>query len=156
MNKTRVKSMLIIFFYSKGIVHKEFVPPGQTMNQTFYLQVLERLRNRVRRVCGEIAYKWFLHHDIAPSHTSFAVREFLAQNKITTLLHPPYIPDLAPCVFFLFPKLKTHLKGHRFGTVENVQAAATWSLNVSSEDFHHCYEDWQQLESLYSIARSLL
>ena len=29
MSKSRVKSMLI-FFYSKGIVHKEFVPPGQT------------------------------------------------------------------------------------------------------------------------------
>ena len=38
------------FFYSKGIVHKEFMPPGQTVNQTFYLQVLERLRNRDRRV----------------------------------------------------------------------------------------------------------
>jgi len=46
------------------------------------------------------------------------VREFLAQNKITTLPHPPYSPDLAPCDFFLFPKLKTHLKGHNFGTVE--------------------------------------
>ena len=71
------------------IVHKEFVPSGQTVNQTFYLQVLERLRNRVRRVRGEIADKWFLHHDNAPSHTSFAVSEFLAQNKITTLPHPP-------------------------------------------------------------------
>ena len=93
------------FFYSKGIVHKKFVPPGQTVNQTFYLQVLERLRNRVRYVRGEIADKWFLHHDIAPSHTSFAVGEFLAQHKITTLSHPPYSPDLAPCDFFS-PKLK--------------------------------------------------
>ena len=76
-------------------------------------------------------------------HTSFAVREFLAQNKITTLPHPPYNPDLAPYDFFLFPKLKTHLKGHHFGTVENVQAAATRALNISSE-FLHCYEEWQQ------------
>jgi len=52
------------------------------------------------------------------------VREVLAQNKITTLPHPQYSPDLAPWDFFLFPKLKTHLKGHHFGTVENVQTAA--------------------------------
>jgi hypothetical protein len=59
---------------------------------------------------AEIAKTWFLHHDNASSHTSFAVREFLAQHNITTFPHPPYSPDLAPCDFFLFPKLKTHLK----------------------------------------------
>jgi len=69
----------------------------------------------------------------------------LAQNNITVLPHSPYSPDLAPCDFFLFPKLKTHLKGHHFGTVENIQAAATRALNnISSEDFLHCYEEWQQ------------
>jgi hypothetical protein len=47
---------------------------------------------------------------------------------------------LAPCDFFSFPKLKTHLKGHHFGTVENVQAVAARALNISIEDFVHCYE----------------
>jgi transposase len=112
------------------------------VNQIFYLQALERLRNIVVRVRRETANTWFLHHDNAPCHTSFAVREFLAQHTITTLPHPPYSPDLAPCDFFLFPKLKPHLKGHHFGTVENVQAAATRALNnISSEDFLHCYEE---------------
>ena len=121
------------------------MPPRQTMNQTFYLQVLGRLRNGIVPVRRETANMWFLHHGNAPSHTSIAVREFLAQNNITTLPHPPYSPDLAPCDFFLFPKLKTHLKGHHFGTVENVQAAATRVLNnISSEDFLHCNEEWQQ------------
>jgi transposase len=68
------------------------------------------------------------------------VWEFLAQNNITMLPHPPYNPDLALCNFFLFPKLKTHLKQHRFGTVENVQAAVTRALNIiSNEDLLHCY-----------------
>jgi hypothetical protein len=52
---------------------------------------------------------------------------------------------LPPCDFVLFPKLETLLKGHDFGTVKNVQAAATRALNnISSEDFLHCYEEWQQ------------
>jgi hypothetical protein len=54
-----------------------------------------------------------------------SLREFLAQYNITTLPHPLYSPNLALCNFFLFPKLKSYLKGHHFGTVENVQAAAT-------------------------------
>ena len=36
------------FFYATGIVHSEFVPNGETVNQAFYLQVLRRLRDAVR------------------------------------------------------------------------------------------------------------
>jgi len=50
MSKSKIKSMLICFFDSQGIIHKEFVPPGQTVNQTFYRELLERLRKRVVRV----------------------------------------------------------------------------------------------------------
>lgn len=31
---------LFVFFSSQGIVHLEFVPKGQTVNKTFYLEVL--------------------------------------------------------------------------------------------------------------------
>jgi transposase len=40
------------------------------------------------------------------------------------VLHPPYSPDLAPAVLFLFPKLKTTLKGRRFQTIEKIQENA--------------------------------
>ena len=50
MSKSKIKLMLICFFDSQGIVQKEFVPPGQTVNQTFYREVLERLRKRVAHV----------------------------------------------------------------------------------------------------------
>jgi len=39
--------------------------------------------------------------------------QFLAKNKIAVIPHPPYSTDLAPCDFFLFPKMKLKLKGHR-------------------------------------------
>jgi len=75
----------------------------------------------------------------------YDVWEFLAQNNITTHPHPPYSPVLASCDFFLFSKLKPTSKDINFGTVENIQATATRALsNISSEDFLHCYEEWQQ------------
>jgi len=40
---------LICFFDQKGIVHKEFVPPGQTVNAAFYVEVLKGLWENVRR-----------------------------------------------------------------------------------------------------------
>ena len=41
--------MLLTFFDIRGIAHYEFVPTGQTVNQVYYLEVLERLREKVRR-----------------------------------------------------------------------------------------------------------
>ena len=37
------------FFSIGGIVHNKFVPTGQTVNQVYYLEVLKRLRENVRR-----------------------------------------------------------------------------------------------------------
>ena len=48
MSRSWVKPMIIVFFHSRGIVHKEFVPPGQTVNHAFYKDVLERLRKWVQ------------------------------------------------------------------------------------------------------------
>ena len=48
-SKSRVKTMLLTFFDIRGIVHYELVPNGETVNQVHYLEVLERLREKVRR-----------------------------------------------------------------------------------------------------------
>ena len=75
----QIKTMLICFFDSQRVVHKEFVPPGQTVNKQYYREVLELLRKRVHRVWPEIADTWMLHHDDAPCHTTISVNEFLAK-----------------------------------------------------------------------------
>ena len=41
--------MLLTFFYIRGIVHYEFVPTGHTVNQVYYLEVLERLHEKFRQ-----------------------------------------------------------------------------------------------------------
>ena len=43
--KSRVKTMLVIFFYWQGITQKEFVPEGETINAVYYKGVMERLLN---------------------------------------------------------------------------------------------------------------
>jgi len=74
---------------------------GQTVNQAFYKDVLERLQKQVQRVRTDIADDWVLHHDNAPAHTALSIREFLVKKNIPVLPHPPYSPDLALCDFCL-------------------------------------------------------
>jgi hypothetical protein len=47
--------------------------------------------------------------------------------------HPSYSPDLAPCDFFLYPKMKLKLKGRRFDTVEEIQAESQRVLDTRIE-----------------------
>jgi histone-lysine N-methyltransferase SETMAR len=141
MSRSRVKTMIIVFFDSRGIVHKEFVPPGQTVNHGFYKEVLERLRKWAQRVRRDNADDWVLQHDNAPAHTALSIREFLAKKNIPVLPHPPYSPDLTPCDFHLFLKLK----GHHFGTMENIQKIVTDELNtLTGNDFQYCYDQWKK------------
>ena len=61
------------------------------------------------------------HYDNAPSHRATVVTKFKAKNPTNTIDQPPYPPDLAPCDFFLFPKLKLTLRGTRFDLIEAIK-----------------------------------
>ena len=55
---------------------------------------------------------------------------FWRKKKIAVIPHPPYSPDLAPCDFFLFPKMKLKLKGRRFDAITEIQAETQKVLNT--------------------------
>jgi histone-lysine N-methyltransferase SETMAR len=125
--KSKVKTMLIAFFDSNGIIHKESVPAGQTVNSAFYEEVLKRLLRRIHRVQPELRRtgQWMFLHDNAPAHCAIRVHRFLAQRGVPVLDHPPYSPDLAPADFFLFPRLKCIMKGPCFTDVAAIQECVT-------------------------------
>jgi hypothetical protein len=51
---------------------------------------------------------------------------------------------LAPCDFWLFPELKTALKGHRFSdTADNQGYATTILQRIPEEEFQKCFEQWE-------------
>jgi len=111
------------------------------VNCEYYKGLLERLRNDVRRKLPE---KWangfILHHDNGPCHTSHLVQQFLSNKNITACLHPLYSPDLAPCDFWLFPKVKMTVKGKRFESIQYIEAATTVQLKtLTIEDLQNCF-----------------
>ncbi|GFO26122.1 mariner mos1 transposase [Plakobranchus ocellatus] len=59
------------------------------------------------------------HNDKAPVHTARMVSELLDEYKWSVLGHPRVSPDLAPCDFWLFPKMKER-GPHRFESKEDV------------------------------------
>jgi hypothetical protein len=97
-----------------------------------------------------------LHHENAPSHTSVLTLPFLAKDKMAVIPHPPHSPDLAPCDFFLFPKMKLKLKGLRFDTTEESQAESQTVLDTLTEnDFQEAFQKWINPRILLSRAGNL-
>jgi hypothetical protein len=75
------------------------------------------------------------------------------KNEMAVIPHPPYSPDLAPCDFFLFPKMKLKLKGRRFNTTEDIQAESQKVLGtVTEKDFEEAFQKWRRRweENLYA------
>jgi hypothetical protein len=64
----------------------------------------------------------------------------LGKKSVMKLDHPPYLPDLALCNFWLFPKLKTALKGHRFSDISDIQGHVMTILqSIPEEEFQKCF-----------------
>ena len=67
---------------------------------------------------------------------------------IKTFPQPPYSPDLAPCDFWLFPKLKEKLRGCYYETIEEMKEAVMKVIDtLTQEDFHGTF---QKLLELYN------
>jgi hypothetical protein len=79
---------------------------------------------------------WLLHHDSAPSHTSFPTRKFLTKNNTTVVLAHPT---------FLFPRLKMKLKSRHFDTIEEVEAELQGVLNtVKAQGSQDTFTKWRK------------
>ena len=60
---------------------------------------------------------------------------------IKTVLQPPYSSDIAPCDFWLFPKLKEKLWGCCYETIEEIKEAVTNVIDtLTQEDFHGAFQ----------------
>ena len=113
------------FFDSTGMIYMHWVPTRQTVNKEYYVEVLREFRKRFcqKRPALFKSGPWHFHQDNVPAHNSILVTDYLSEMGIKTVPHPLYNPDLAPCDFCLFPKLKKKLRACRYETIEERKEA---------------------------------
>ncbi len=61
---------------------------------------------------------------------SYVEADWLAKNGTIQMLHSPYLPDMDPCDFWPFPKVKKALKNVHWGSVEEVERVTMQALKV--------------------------
>ncbi|GFV16122.1 histone-lysine N-methyltransferase SETMAR [Trichonephila clavipes] len=134
--------MAIIFYY-EGIIFQLVVEPGTTVNDTYYTNILRTMVHHIKRKCPLLRNGFLLHHDNARPHIARCVLDVSQQNNVQILPHPPYIPDLIPCDFLLFPQLKTPLRGNSFASKKAcVKAAGVVLKELSQIEILHVFKKW--------------
>ena len=117
---------------------KEVSAP-ELIGQRLRVEVLREFRKRFRRKSPALfkSGQWHSHQDNAPVHNFILVADYLTKMGIKTVPQPPYSPDLAPCDFWLFPKLR----GCRYETIEEMKEAVTKVIDMlTQEDFHGVFQ----------------
>ena len=81
--------------------------------------------------------QWHFHQGNAPFHNSILVTDYLTKMGIKTAPHRLYSPDLAPCDFWLFPKLR----GYRYETIGEMKEAVTKVIvTLTQEDLPGAFQ----------------
>jgi histone-lysine N-methyltransferase SETMAR len=140
------KRMFCIFFSVDGVVARIVVKKKQTVNANLYSkQILPEVFSKFMEKKGRTTVRdVMLHHDNAAPHKAGIVTEYLSKERVKLLPHPPYSPDLAPCDFYLFPKIKHELSGKSFNSVENLsRVIQAITEAIPKEEYYKSFQSWQ-------------
>lgn len=139
------KVMVAIFFSRSKIVTVVEVEEGCTATSEWYSTKC------LPKVFDELSHghptgtlrRWSLHHDNASSHTAKKTMDVIAAAGIKLVQPSPYSPDLSPCDFFLFPKIKKGMRGIMFESRAAVLEALQVELKkLKKRDFEMCFDAW--------------
>ena len=139
------KVLYCIFFDGLGPVVQITVPKGQTLTGQFYADVVlpeeEKFYLKRRPKTGIRGLK--ILHDNARPHKSLAVRQKIQDMGMHEVPHLPYSPDIAPCDFWLFRKLKDNLSGREFEDRLSLGRTIYRYLEVILKDkYRKTFENW--------------
>lgn len=131
------KLMATVFWDRKGMLLTEFMEPGTTITSQTYCETLKKLRRAIQnKRRGMLTSGVVLIHDNARPHTAARTRGLLEEFRWELFEHPPYSPDLAPCDFHLFTKMKVWLGTQRFVVNEELMSGIRIWLNDQAATFY--------------------
>lgn len=139
------KTMFVIFFMTNGPLLIHQLPSGTSINALYYrdkcLKSLIQKLKKKRPLSTTNGIK--LHHDNARPHANNIVIDYLQEEKINLIPHPPYSPDLAPADFWLFNYLKRNLD--TYPDAKSLAKAITKVLSSTSiDEYQKTFQYWIQ------------
>jgi hypothetical protein len=88
--RSHMKIILLIFLTLQGVVHKEFIPDGRTVNAEFYKGIMDDLLKRIQQDHSAVfcSRDFFLLHNNAPANKAASVCQFFTQKMLQPFITP--------------------------------------------------------------------
>ena len=145
------KVLYAIFFSGEGVAIKVPVKKGKSITGKYYkdvvLKKLKKYYQKRRPATGlNMSVFYMTMPQLIPPQQ---LRRFLRKKKVTVLPPPPPPPplpspqDLAPCDFFLFPKLKAFLAGRKYQSQQALGSAIhQYLVTVPKSTYRDAFKKW--------------
>ena len=121
----------------RKLIHQSWLAKGLGLGLLYwgFKRVQKRFRQKMPALFKSVQLHF--HQDSSPVHNSILFTDYLTKMNIKTVPQPPYCPDLAPCDFWLFSKLR----GCRYETIKEMKNAMTKVFDtLTQEDFHGAFQ----------------
>ena len=121
------------------------VKKGKSITGKYYKDVvLKKLKKYYQKRRPATGSKHVhLLHDNAPAHTSAIVTAFFEERNCNCFASPPVFPDLAPCDFFLCPKLKAFLARRKYQSRQALGSAIhQYLITVPKSAYRDAFKKW--------------
>ena len=131
------KILASVFWDADGIIMVHYHEKGETITANVFCDLLVKLKEALKsKRRGKLRSGVLFHMDNAPAHKARKTLDLLADLGFEIMSRPPYSPDLAPSDYFLFPKLKSFLKGKRFACDYDVMSAVNGYFEEQDKTFY--------------------
>jgi hypothetical protein len=141
------KVMASVFWDVRGIKFIYYLEKGQTINIEYYIALLERLNDKIKKKRTHLKKKKVLfHQDNVLCHKSIKTTAKVHELGYVLCSYLPYSPDLAPNDLFLFADLKRMLAEKKFTTNEEIITETEAYFEAMSKSYYkNGIEKWYDL-----------
>jgi len=133
-SRSNVKVMLS--FYYEGAVQHEYALPSQTITKDYYIEVLRRLRDAVKKRRLWASGDW--HHDNAPAHSSLV--DFFGKTLHHLGLSAPTDQIWLPATSGFSRNWNSRWMGISQTANEIKESATKQLMAIPKKDFSDCFE----------------
>ena len=139
------KFMVTMFFNGNSLLCCDILPKGHKYNQRYFIDhIIPEIQLNTDEIEDEPDLEnMMIHMDNCRVHKGKLVTKKLKDLKVKSVPHPPYSPDISPCDFWLFGRMKQYLADKEIKDEYDLKTCilSCWET-VSFDELQNVFVEW--------------